>query len=398
MKPQSFSFRDSVSEEVLRKYLSRAVTISCEYEELTPENREIAGFILHTGAKYICRANTEWAPSRKNALSRPAQKAFIDLIHESDPDVVFEACIFECVSGAVNGIPIPAFVFAEYGKEAEERCFSFDRMLFPDGRFKDQWGKGTAVPDITREETQMFFYYRACDFIDHGFEGLHMGQVELMGRNDAEHRCYTDLFARIRAYAKAHARRGFVFLNAHTHGIVGADGVLLFDFHGYPCRPCNIESEGAHKPTEEFPQGVEFRKGARGSIYGCSRGGRTYSGWDCASLPYLVEIDNYGIDEAHLNQPTSDRLWGMDEISWFANQPASYRRSWLRYAHEWIGSQGDGCGFLAMPGLRVAFVFAPDGTRISRKYSAFRGGAFDDEDTIAEIWREEEGDADGRLG
>ncbi|MCQ2424573.1 MAG: hypothetical protein MJ070_00355 [Lachnospiraceae bacterium] len=338
-----YYFRDKVSETVLRNYLSRAVTVSSENGEMNPNNTAMYEFILHTGAKYIARANTEWSPSASNAESRPVQKAFIDKVHEKDPDVVFEACIFECISKKVNDIPIPACVFEAFGKTPEERNFSFDKMKFRDGRFKDQWGTDTTVPDVTQEETQMFFYCRACEFIDAGFEGFHMGQVELMGQLDTKHQSYTKLLTMIRAYAKEHARRGFVFFNAHTPGIMGSDGVLLLDFHGYPSPLVANRSEGAHRPTEDFPQGVEFRRGATYSIIGKSLGGMTYSGWECDSLPYLIELDNNGVDMAHLNEPTS-MLWGMDQITWFANQPASYRRSFLRYALEWIGSQPDGCG------------------------------------------------------
>lgn len=383
MNNSAYYFREAISEAVLRRYLARAVTVSCEYGELNPGNQALKRFLTHTRPKYVCRANTEWSPCKENKAGREAQKAFIDEIHKTDPDVVFEACIFECVGEPVNGIPIPRFVFEAFGLPYEERCFSPENIRFPDGRFKDQWGEGTTVPDITRIETQMLFYARACEYIDAGFEGLHMGQVELMGQNDVGHACYTKLFAMIRAYAKTHARRGFVFLNAHTHGFLGSDGTLLFDFHGYPCRPCAVVRENPVREGENVAD-VEFVFGARGSIYGDSKGGRTFSGWECDSLPYLVEIDNFGIDRATLGQPSKHFLWGLDEISWYSNHTAAYRHKWLRYAYDWVRRNG---GYLAMPGMRVSFLYDKTaGDFVKGKYTAFAGGPFDDEEAVADIW------------
>lgn len=49
----------------------------------------------------------------------------------------------------------------------------------------------------------------------------------------------------------------------------------------------------------------------------------------------------------------------MDEISWFANQPASYRSNWLQYAHNWI-RETDDSGFLCMPGSRPYYSIKED--------------------------------------
>jgi hypothetical protein len=53
------------------------------------------------------------------------------------------------------------------------------------------------------------------------------------------------------------------------------------------------------------------------SIFLRSKGGRTYSGWECAHLPYLAELDNYG-SSLHPSAAGQggDWVWGYDEISW----------------------------------------------------------------------------------
>ncbi len=388
--PTNFKFEGSVSYEVLCNYLSRATTISQEAYE-AKNGDYVVDFIVDTGAKYICRAATCWNPHIEDYDTYPQLEDLINKVHAIDPDVVFEACIFECVSGSVNRIPIPAYVFEDFGLPVEERNFSFDAMCFDTGSFKDQWGAGTSVPDITKLETQLFFYYRACEYIKLGYEGLHMGQVHLIGSEDAGWENWTYLLTKIREFAKENARRHFVFINAHTHGIYDYDGFLMFDFHMYPSRPANEGTE-AHAPTEDNPQRAYYDKYYNDSIYGNSKGGSTHSGWQCESLPYLVEIDNWGVDSENLFVPNfpDTECWGMDEISWFANQPDWYRHYFLQYAYDYVTNTAEGDGFFAMPGQRVATVFDAQKNKIGDTYRAYKSEnhpkGFDDQQIIKQIW------------
>jgi hypothetical protein len=200
------------------------------------------------------------------------------------------------------------------------------------------------------------------------------------------------LLTMIREFAYDHARRGFVFINAHTHGLLGLDGVLLFDFHMYPSRPMADGSQQAHFPTEDDPQRATFQAGHSDSIYGKSKGGMTYSGWECESLPYLVELDNYGDDAAalHVPKPADMRTWGMDEITWYANQPEWYRAEFLEYAYDWVMNEAEGDGFFAMPGQRVARIYDEDNNVLQWQYYAYSSknhkDGNDDEEIIKEIW------------
>ena len=390
LHPTDFAFDSSVSQEVLCNYLSRATTISQEAYE-AKNGDQVVDFIIDTGAKYICRAATCWNPHIEDYDTYPQLKDLIDKVHAIDPDVVFEACIFECVSGSVNRIPIPAYVFEDFGLPAEERNFSFDAMCFETGSFKDQWGAGTSVPDITKLETQLFFYYRACEYIKLGYEGLHMGQVHLIGSEDAGWENWTYLLTKIRDFAQINARRHFVFINAHTHGIYDNDGYLMFDFHMYPSRPANEGTE-AQIPTEDNPQRAYYDKYYNDSIYGKSKGGYTRSGWQCESLPYLVEIDNWGVDIENLFVPNfpDTECWGMDEISWFANQPDWYRHYFLQYAYDYANNTAAGDCFFAMPGQRTASIFDADKNKIGDTYRAYKSenhpNGFDDQQIIKQIW------------
>ncbi len=391
--PENMRFDGAVTKDVLCNYLARAVTLSMENQFTLSKNAtHVRSFILNTGAKYICRAATCWSPSNSDIATHDGQKAFIQSVHNEDPSVIFEACIFECISPAVNEIKIPVYVFEAFGLTPEDRCFQYTDMYFEDGSYLNQWGTDTAVPDITRIETQMFFYYRAVSYIDLGFEALHMGQVHLIGANDTGWACFTKVLSMIRAYAKENARRHFVFINAHTHGIIDADGKLMFDFHMYPSRPKAAEVT-LTAPSAVDPQEAIFEIGHSDSIYGKSLGGLTQSGWECDSLPYLVELDNFGndISKLFIGDPSDTlRVYGMDEISWFANQPSSYREDFLEYAYNWVRDEAPGDGYFAMPGQRVATIYDENKVAISWQYYAYSVGTykegFGDEEAIKNIW------------
>ena len=78
-----------------------------------------------------------------------------------------------------------------------------------------------------------------------------------------------------------------VLCNGHTpSGGLVHDGKLLLDFHAFPLRI----KENPDKARDAILQ-VGFSDG----IYNKSKGGMTFSGWKCEHLPYLVELDNYGV-------------------------------------------------------------------------------------------------------
>lgn len=354
---------DSLSETQLNAVLDRAVS---HFYFHSMDERYLAAskkFVLETGAKYIARANTMWVMYSSDAALIARQAAVIADVHASDPEIIFEACIFETVYTSVEEIPIPAYVFEAFGLKPENRCFDYESMIFKNGKYVDQWCPGGSVPDITRIETQMFFYYRATLFIDAGFEALHMGQIHLYASADKNYETTTGLYNMIHAYAASHARRGWVLLNAHTHGDYGADGLLLFDFHTFPSRVNEPKGSVAHPASAGDPQRVIYGVNELDSIYGKSRGGMTHAGWYTDMLPYLVELDNWaGYDPSLLDQPDRGTIWtwGYDEISWFANQPSAYQREFLVYAYDWVTKVDGSKGHIAMPGTRGAAIKTGD--------------------------------------
>ena len=383
-----------ITESVLNNYLDRAIT---ESEYLNSNIYNTDGYygtaddrrmLLNVGAKFIGRAMYTWGGEQKftkDAWFKSA-KTKIEEIHALDPDVIFQAALFEVVSKNVEQVPIPDWVFTAFGLTPEKRNFSFDKIRNPGGKWLNQWGEGTCVPDMCQLETQMWFYFMAVKYMECGIEAFHCGQVNLMagmGDADAGYPAYRKLFSMIREYAKKNTRRGIVLLDAHCDGIT-VNGEHLFDFASYPIRLTQTPGSTKMEATIE--------KGHLDSIIGKTRAGKTPSGWSTDRLPYMVEFDNFGVSDHPGKADTDIFCWGYDEISWIGNLDNATARSFLRYGYDWF-RKNDKMGHLEMPGMRVAAGAdrsknpnASSPFRCNTRSSACPKGA-DLEQTIKEIWK-----------
>ncbi|MGH9400891.1 MAG: hypothetical protein ACRD2P_02150, partial [Terriglobia bacterium] len=302
-------------------------------------------------------------------------------VHAADPEMILEACIFEIVTTEVEQVRVPDWAFTALGLPVEKRNFRYEAILYPPAQRTRSWGRHGGVPDVSRTETQLWFYFLARSYIDLGFEGIHWGQVEIMDHNDPNLDHYAHVFALVRAYAEKHALRGMVLCNAHVpNGGLVRDGRLLLDFHAFPLRIKEVPGR---------PEEAALKVGFSDSIYCRSKGGITFSGWKCEHLPYLVEFDNYGVSR-HPGQAraTGDGIWvwGYDEITWFAHQSKQYRSRWLGYAWDWV-LRTDPNGYVEMPGSRV--LTSPlDHMRwyYANNPSAAVPNGFGDEEAIRAIW------------
>ncbi|HLJ97523.1 MAG TPA: hypothetical protein VKU02_30465 [Gemmataceae bacterium] len=339
-----YQFEKIISRQVLENYLARAITTEGLLNGKGDFNDNIR-MLKDTGAKFIGRALCLWAGEANLLANLERAKQQVPRVHEADPDMMLQACIFEIVTTNVEKVPVPAWALTALDLPVEKRNFRYADMLYPDGKRNNHWGKGASVPDISRPETKLWFYFLAASYIDLGMEAIHFGQIELMNANDRNLEHCEQILGLIRGYAAKHARRHMVVCDAHVpSGGLVHNGQLLLDIHSFPLRI---------KEVPERPQEAILQVGFSDSIYGRSKGGLTYSGWKCEHLPYLVEIDNWGVSR----QPGKANqggiwIWGYDEISWFANQSKEYRAAWLRYAWDWV-RKSDPNGYLQMPGSRT---------------------------------------------
>jgi hypothetical protein len=382
---RDYKFDGSISREALENYLSRSISVEGILNG-RGDLEDNVRMLKDCGAKFIGRALCLWGQEANLTKNLARAREQLPKLHQADPDMVVQACIFEIVTTQVEQVPVPEWAFKAFGMPVEKRNFRYADMLYPDGRWRDRWRAGQSVPDVSRPETKLWFYFLAASYIDLGIEAIHFGQTELMNGNDRDLRHYDEVLSLIRSYAAKKARRHFLFCDSHVpSGGLVRDGKLLMDFHSFPLRI---------KEIPDKPEEAELKVGRTDAIYGRSKGGVAPSGWKCEHLPYLVELDNYGVSRQP-GKAGAGRfwVWGYDEISWFARQSKEYRAKWLRYAWDWVRAI-DPNGYLQMPGSRT--VRSPqDGRRwyYANRPSAAVSNGLGDEDAIRAIW---ESDARGR--
>jgi hypothetical protein len=385
---RDYHFDRTISREVLDNYLSRSITVQsliAGQGDLEDDVRMLTSI----GAKFSGRSLCLWGGEADLLRNLETAKQQVPMVIKAAPEMILEACIFEIVTTQVEQVPVPDWAFAALGRPVEKRNFRYADMLYPDGRRVDQWRPGSSVPDVSRPETKLYFYFLAASFIDAGFEAIHYGQVEIMNGNDPDLTHWSEVFTLARAYAAKHARRHMLICDAHVpRGGLVKDGHLLLDFHGFPLRIMEVPDK---------PQEAILKLGFSDGLYNRSNGGITPSGWTCVHLPYLVEFDNYGVSKQP-GQPRADGgrfnwIWGYDEITWFAHQNKQDRSAWLRYAWNWVRTT-DPNGYLEMPGSRMITngrLKAPGDSAPRPWYHANNPSAavpdgMGDEDAIRAIW------------
>ncbi len=377
MAPGGHSFDKTISRQVLENYLSRSITMEGLLNGRGDLDDNIR-MLKSIGAKFIGRSLCLWGGEAALLNNLDRAKLQSAKVRSADPDMILQACIFEIVTTQVDQVPVPEWAFTTLGMPIEKRKFRYADMLYPDGRFKDHWRQGQSVPDVSRPETKLWFYFLGASFIDAGCEAIHLGQTELMNKNDPNLDNYSQVLTRIRSYAARHARRHMVLCDSHVpSGGLVRNGQLLMDFHSFPLRIMEMPDK---------PQEAMLKVGFSDGIYGRSKGGSTVSGWSCEHLPYLVEIDNWGVSKQP-GQPKAGGIWvwGYDEITWFAHQNQQYRSNWLAYARDWV-RRTDSNGFLEMPGSRT-LAYPVDGKHwyYANEPSAAVPGGFGDESAIRSI-------------
>ncbi len=386
-RPGGFHFDRTISRQVLDNYLSRSIVMEGMLNGRGDLNDDIR-MLKSIGARYVGRALCLWNAEDDFSNNLQRARAAAPRVLAADPDIVLEACVFETVTPKINQIAIPDWVFTAFGLPVERRNFRFDDIIYPEGQ-RRMMGPGAQVPDESRIETQLWFYYQAVSYIDAGCEAIHFGQVEIMNRNDPDNMHWAHLLGMVREYAAAHARRHMVICDGHVpSGGLMHDGNPLLDFNAFPLRIME---------TPDIPENAILKLGFSDGLYNRSKGGKTFSGWTCDHLPYFVEFDNYGVSR-HPGKPNIQGqfnwVWGYDEITWFAHQNQQYRSNWLHYAWNWIRNT-DTNGWLEMPGSRTAR--SPD-TRwyFANDPSPAIPTGLGDEAAIRSVWAADAAQPDGK--
>lgn len=359
-----------MSKQVLCNYLSRAVSYLglCAEAGKTLDNVAIdedIRFLRRIGAKFVSRAAVfAWVCTSAPEMEQHFKNAEINAkkVHASDPEIILQAFVAEIVHKSyLKDIPIPNWVFEAFGEEPEDRCFVFEDII-DESKGRDFWGQpDVGYPDWSRPETQRWYYYCICRYIDIGYESIHIqeGRCEAFTYDPNDLAACDKVLTMSRAYAKKHARRGLVLF--HNFFSMGGRGSkvgdrLLFDLNGnglVPNETAYNEKTGAYECKISYPDGDYWC-----TWFGRSAGGEHPLGFTCEACPTILEFDNYGqIGELNVSNGPAFGTWGYDDITWYATQPEAYRNAFLKYLAEYAASnclsaEGEQQYFILYPGRR----------------------------------------------
>jgi hypothetical protein len=168
---RDYRFDGTMSREVLENYLSRSITMEGLLNGKGDLDDNIR-MLKTTSAKFIGRSLCLWGGEAHLLSNLQRAKQQSPRLHQVDPDMILQACIFEIVTTQVDQVPVPDWAFVALGRPVEKRKFRYADMLYPDGRFRDHWRPGNSVPDVSRPETKLWFYFLAVSFIDAGMEAI----------------------------------------------------------------------------------------------------------------------------------------------------------------------------------------------------------------------------------
>ena len=383
---KNYTFDTTIEKEVLENYLSRSATAAFFIHTRTLEDDLRA--IKNMGIKFIGRASGIWEPDPDDEEHYRKSAYLADRVHEVDPEIILQACVFEIAYKQMEQFKIPASVFEAFGLPVEDRGFCLKEMIFPQKPKGFVWEEEIAIPDLNRLEARLWFYYRATRYIDAGYEALHLGQIHLYTANDRGMVKMAELMEMIRDYATLHARRHKVLMDAHSHGI-SIHGKLLLDYHAMPFTRYPV----LDRPGEKL---VLVREGF-------SEGGVNPNGWSADAMPYLMEYDNWGgkVVENFSDHTYEERAfmdwWGYDQIGWFANQDEEGQKHFLEYTYKWTAINNVNAYFevpfrRSLGEAAVSMVREDNGlTELQDYYQMNRKSAdcpmgFGQEDTIKQLW------------
>ncbi len=193
------------------------------------------------------------------------------------------------------------------------------------------------ISNIANIETQMYFYYNICRYIDAGFEAIHIGQAEMMMdyKDVTNAKEWDRVLTLSRSYAAQNARRGIVLFDAHSS--LGSDGLmigknLILDIQSAPLFPSEtIQKDGVLMCEAKHFTDDKF------SYIGRTKGGTHPLGFEVDQNFTILEFDNFGRNDEP-GVPTYEGFysWGYDDITWFALQPEWYRNQFLTETDDFL--------------------------------------------------------------
>ena len=115
-----FDFDGKIEKEVLENYLSRCATAAGLYqsETLSDDLR----VIKKLGIKFLGRASGIWYMTENDEEHFERSRKLAERVHELDPEIILQACVFEMITQGIEQVEIPLYVLDRRKKSDVSGC------------------------------------------------------------------------------------------------------------------------------------------------------------------------------------------------------------------------------------------------------------------------------------
>lgn len=402
-----YYFCETISQRTIHLYLQKAaaygyVTAGVIDEEEFTKDIEM---LQSVKPKWLGRVAGDWFAGENDIQEFSNAEYVASRIHnEVDASIILQAGIYEHLDRRISGIgdwkiAIPDSIFSLFCDATYPRYtgfFEFTNMTYP----------GTDIPDMSQLETQMWFYYRSIQYINAGYESLHMGQFQIMNNRDSLNLGWYEMLSNVRNYARQHARRKLVLIDCHFVSSACADLYFGANDTPYLCRYKTFADKTIISPTDsllfdfasftllpdEFIEPIAEQNNPYDgydrlcliNYKDCTILNKTFTGKEPQSyseqidLPMLAEMDNGGAqyfdcegfktDELYSCNVDADAAletpeyltWGFGgESVWFALQSPAYRHYFSWYGYHTIPRMNRSCHFRLNLRMPIIYSQAP---------------------------------------
>src|SRR3954466_3458262 len=101
-----YRFDSTISREVLENYLSRSISMEGLLNGRGNLDDNVR-MLRNTGAKFIGRSLCLWGGEANFLANLERARQQAPKVHQADPEMILQACVFEIVTPQVEQVPVP---------------------------------------------------------------------------------------------------------------------------------------------------------------------------------------------------------------------------------------------------------------------------------------------------
>src|SRR3984957_17223535 len=126
---RDYSFDRTISRNVLDNFLSRSITMQSLFAGRGNLDDDLR-MLTSIDAKFIGRSLCLWGGEAGLLGNLEKAKQQVRVAVKADPEMLFEACIFEIVTTQLEQVAVPDWAFLALGRPVERRNFRYADMRY----------------------------------------------------------------------------------------------------------------------------------------------------------------------------------------------------------------------------------------------------------------------------